>query len=71
MHRVPNYAIADTTIALGTGLIIEGAILWGRNAKRLARIDDAVEKLELAPEFASTRKRVRVRAGGLRLHVAF
>ena len=62
-----NYALAATSVGLGGGLIISGAVLSGVYARRLDRIEDAAVDLGLGSyELAH-----RPTRGGLGLRVAF
>jgi hypothetical protein len=67
-----NYAVAGTTLGLGVGSIISGAVLSGVYARRLDRLEDAAVDVGVdARELASRPRDRQLTEGGLGLRVSF
>ena len=66
-----NYGVTGATTALGGGMLISGAVLWGVFGPKVDRVGAANEAREYGFELTTRRGRLTLRPGGLGMRLSF
>lgn len=66
-----NYGVTGATTALGSGMLISGAVLWGVFGPKAERVGAANEAREYGFGFTTRRGRLTLRPGGLGMRMSF